>query len=54
VKWYKKAAVQEGAVAHFALGLLHYSGLGVPKNLVRSHSYFNVAATKGISKAPSA
>jgi TPR repeat protein len=47
VKWDKKAAVQGRAAAYFSLGLLHYNGMGVPKNLVRAHAYLNVSAISG-------
>jgi TPR repeat protein len=52
VKWYNKAAVQGHAVTYFSLGWLYYGYLGMEKDLVRDHSYFNVAANnEGLKSA---
>lgn len=51
VEAYRASAEQGDAKAQFALGWIYASGKGVPKNLVQSHAWLNIAGAKGNEEA---
>ena len=51
VAWYTKAAEQSYAGAQWQLGLNYRNGYGVPKDLVQSYKWLNLAAGQGMTKA---
>ena len=44
LKWFHKAAEQGNAMAQFNLGSLYENGHGVPKDYVKGHMWYNLAA----------
>ncbi len=52
-RWYRKAAVQDLAVAQFNLGLLYEAGRGLATNLARAAEWYRRAALQGQSDAQS-
>ena len=44
VKWYRKAAEQGDADAHYHLGNPYKIGAGVPEDYIHAYAWFNVAA----------
>ena len=46
-KWYRKAADQGYATAQLNLGYMYGKGLGVLKDNILAHMWFNIAAIKG-------
>ena len=51
VKWYRKAAEQNNASAQYNLALMYVKGVGVPKDYVMAHMYWNIAAVSGAKDA---
>ena len=52
VKWVRKAADQGDALAQFSLGGLYAQGaLGVSKDIVEAHKWWNLATAQGHEKA---
>ena len=49
--WYLKAADQGNVDAQFNLCPMYYLGAGVPKDVVMSYMYCNLAAAHGHQKA---
>ena len=47
MRWYRRAAEQGNKFAQVALGEAYYMGQGVIQDLVYSHMWFNIAASKG-------
>ena len=45
VKWFRKAAEQDLALAQVHLGRMYYNGRGVSQDLVRAHMWFNLNAS---------
>ena len=44
-RWYRLAADQGYPDAQFALGALYEDGVGVPKNYVHAHMWYNLAVS---------
>ena len=51
IRWFTLAAEQGHGAGQFSLGLLYSIGVGVPKDLVRSYMWFNLAASGGVEIA---
>ena len=51
VKWYRLAAEQGFADAHYNLGVLYYYGRGVIKDNVYAHMWINISASNGLESA---
>ena len=51
VKWFRKAAEQDCAIAQSNLGVMYARGNGVPQDYVQAHKWFNLAALRGEKKA---
>jgi len=51
VKWYRKAAEQDLAVAQFTLGFRYYKGQGVSKDYKEAVKWYRKAAEQGYAKA---
>ncbi len=47
MKWYRKAAEQGHALAQYNLGVKYHNGEGVPKDLVITHAWWNIAGANG-------
>tara|TARA_Y100000588_G_C14178902_1_gene892682 strand:+ start:113 stop:343 length:231 start_codon:yes stop_codon:yes gene_type:complete len=48
VKWYRKAAEQGDADAHYHLGNPYKIGAGVPEDYIHAYAWFNIAAVMKI------
>ena len=46
VKWYRLAADQSYAGAHYHLGVMYNLGQGVPEDYVEAHKWFNLSASR--------
>jgi TPR repeat protein len=51
VKWYGKAAEQGDVNSQGMLGVLYYSGEGVPKNSTEAVKWFRKAADQGEARS---
>ena len=51
MKWYRLAAAQGFANAHYNLGLMFGKGQGVIQNDVYAHMWFDIAAASGDADA---
>jgi len=51
VEFYEKASEKGHAFSQFQLGSHYALGLGVTKDLIKSHMWFNVAASSGHERA---
>jgi len=51
VKWYAKAAEKGIAGAQFNLGLMYYTGRGVPQDKISAYALWDIAAAKGLVEA---
>ena len=49
--WYRRAAEQGYASAQYSLGLAHFTGQGVAKDLMLTHMWLNIAAANGYDRA---
>ena len=47
MRWYRLAAEQGDATAQFNLGVMYGNGLGVLKDSVLAHMWFNIAGANG-------
>ena len=47
VKWYRKAAKQDDAIAQYSLGLFYADGSGVRKDKAMAIKWFRKAAEQG-------
>ena len=54
VKWYRKAAEQESAVAQFYLGVMYANGRGVAKDEEEAVKWYRKAAANGFDPAKKA
>jgi len=50
-EWYKKATQNGDGVAQFFVGRMYRDGLGIHKDNVLAHAWFNVAAALGNEEA---
>lgn len=50
-KWYEKAAANNYTLAQFNLALLHFEGLGMPKNIEMSYIWNTIAEYNGNMQA---
>ncbi len=50
-RWYGRAASLGLARAQYKLALLHYGGLGIPRNLVQAHHWVSLASRAGAKGA---
>ena len=47
VRWYRLAAEQGYALAQFSLGLMYFTGEGLPQDLVLAYMWCNLSAAQG-------
>ncbi len=48
---FKPLAEQGDALAQFSLGVMYYTGKGVPQNMVYAYMWFNIAVSSGYKNA---
>ncbi len=48
---FKPLAKQGDALAQFSLGVMYYTGKGVPQNMVYAYMWFNIAVSSGYKNA---
>jgi TPR repeat protein len=51
VKWYRKAAEQNLAMAQYNLGICYANGRGVTKDYVEAYKWFNLASLQDVAGA---
>ena len=51
VRWYRLAAEQGNARAHYNLGLMYGLGDGVPEDVVFAYMWFNLSEAQGFEGA---
>ena len=51
LSWYRKAAEQGHAKAQLNLGIMYFTGRGVPQDYVQAHMWFNLSAAQGDADA---
>ena len=53
-QWYRRAAEQGHARAQLSLGLVYFTGEGVPANQVLAHMWIHISGSNGDDRAPEA
>ena len=53
-EWYLKCALLGDARAQLMMGLVHYNGLGVTKDMITAYAWFLIAQANGHEQAPDA
>jgi uncharacterized protein len=51
IRWYRKAADQQQAVAQFSLGRIYANGEGAPHNDAEAAQWYRLAADQGLGGA---
>lgn len=51
IKWYRLAAEQGFAEAHYNFGVMYYNGEGVPKDFAKAREFLRKAAERGYADA---
>ncbi len=54
LKWYRKAAKQDLAIAALGLGSMYEKGTGIPKNAAKATQWYRKAAAQGLETAQNA